>query len=536
MNTQVLIIGGGVTGTGIARDLALRGVECILVERRDLNTGASGGNHGLLHSGARYIVSDPSSAAECQRENRLLKTLAAQCIEDTGGLFVALPGDDEHYTAEFPRRCARRGIPVKALDPSDARELEPALSPQVIAAFQVNDAAVDPFRLSIENIVHAQEHGAVFLPHRQVVGFDRRSGRIHRVHLADTRSGRRSTVTADQVVSACGAWAGEIAALCGLRLPMVYSKGSLLVTQHRVAHRVVNRLRPPADGDILVPGGTVSILGTTSVRVQTLVSFRPTVAEVDRIVAEGAGMIPQLDNTRYIRAYCGIRPLIETRPSGNDRSVSRGFALIDHRADRVENFVTITGGKLSTFRLMAEKAADFVCRRLGVSRRCITDTEPLPASAGGRWTEPGQAPRYWFARRDPADPLLCECEMVSKGVVDRVLRSIQRQQVQPSLKAIGLRSRMGKGPCQGAFCGPRVTAALYDQQVLRGRQAIAELTEFSGSRWRGQRALMWGAGIVQAELQEAMQCGLLGLELEAGGKVPDDAVDETPVDPNAADP
>lgn len=536
MKTQVLIIGGGVTGTGIARDLALRGVECILVERRDLNAGASGGNHGLLHSGARYIVSDPSSAQECQRENRLLKTLAPQCIEDTGGLFVAVDGDDENYVADFPRVCARQGIAAEMVTPSEAREIEPALGPDIIAAYRVNDASVDPFKLSIENIAHAQEHDTIFLPHRQVIGFDFRNGRIHSVDLFDTLSGLESTVEADHIVSACGAWAGEIAHLCGLRLPMVYSKGSLLVTQNRIAHRVINRLRPPTDGDILVPGGTVSILGTTSVRIRSLASFRPSVAEVDRIIAEGATMIPQLEHARYIRAYCGIRPLIESQPTQDDRSVSRGFALIDHRADGVDNFTTITGGKLTTFRLMAEKAADFVCQRIGVSRRCRTGTELLPESTNGRWTEPGLTPRYWFARRDPDDILLCECEMIPQSVVDRLLHTIRKQGGQPSLKAIGLRSRMGKGPCQGAFCGARVTAALYDRRVFQGRQGIAALNAFIASRWRGQRPLMWGASIVQAELQEAMQCGFLGLELAADGDVPGSTAGRKALEANAANP
>jgi glycerol-3-phosphate dehydrogenase len=95
LKTQVLIIGGGATGTGVARDLALRGVQCILVEKKDINAGASGANHGLLHSGARYVSSDPESARECRDENRLLKQLAPDCIEDTGGLFVAVEGDDE---------------------------------------------------------------------------------------------------------------------------------------------------------------------------------------------------------------------------------------------------------------------------------------------------------------------------------------------------------------------------------------------------------------------------------------------------------
>ncbi|MBT6611520.1 MAG: FAD-dependent oxidoreductase, partial [Deltaproteobacteria bacterium] len=88
LKTEVLIIGGGVTGTGVARDLALRGVNCILVEKNDINSGASGGNHGLLHSGARYVSKDFESARSCRKEGELLKRLAPHCINNTGGLFV----------------------------------------------------------------------------------------------------------------------------------------------------------------------------------------------------------------------------------------------------------------------------------------------------------------------------------------------------------------------------------------------------------------------------------------------------------------
>ena len=145
MKTSVLIIGGGVTGTGLARDLALRGIACTVVEKKDINAGASGGNHGLLHSGARYAASDPAAAAECRAEGERLKKLAPHCIESTGGLFVAVAGDDENYIADFPHICARGGIPAQALDVRRARELEPALCDRLIAAYQVEDATIDPF-------------------------------------------------------------------------------------------------------------------------------------------------------------------------------------------------------------------------------------------------------------------------------------------------------------------------------------------------------------------------------------------------------
>jgi len=136
---------------------------------------------------------------------------------------------------------------------------------------------------------------------------------------------------------------------------MLYSKGTLLVTAHRVTEQVVNRLRSPGDGDILVPGGTVSLLGTTSVRIDSPDLIIPTIKEVDLIVNEGSRMIPTLKGIRYIRSYAGVRPLLKMDSALDDRSVSRGFTLLDHSRDGLENFATIPSGKLTTFRFMADK-------------------------------------------------------------------------------------------------------------------------------------------------------------------------------------
>ena len=515
METQVLIIGGGVTGAGLARDLALRGIDCILAEQRDLNAGASGANHGLLHSGARYLASDPGAAAECRAENALLKRLAPHCIEDTGGLFVAVAGDPEDYIADFPSRCERSGIAAEALDPAAARELEPGLSDRVIAAYAVADATIDPFMLTFDNLAQARALGARVLRFTRVSGFELAGGAIRSVALNDETTGGRFQVRAQLVINAAGAWAGRIAALAGIHLNMLYSKGSLLVTQARLNQRVLNRLRPATDADILVPGGTVSILGTTSVRIPDPDDLRPEVDEIDRIIEEGAVMVPELKTIRYIRAYCGVRPLIGSTGGGDDRQVSRGFTLLDHGADGVNNFITITGGKLTTYRLMAEKTADLVSARLGVTAPCRTAVEPLPAAAADRWTEPGLTPNLWVRRNDPNDLLLCECEMVPMSVVESVADSLRSPDGPPfSLKALGLRSRIGKGPCQGTFCSERITAHLYQSERFSGRDGVSNLRAFLTERWRGQRPLLWGPAMIQYELQEAMHCALFGLELE----------------------
>ncbi len=514
-DTQALIIGGGATGTAVARDLALRGVSCVVVERDDLNAGASGRNHGLLHSGARYVARDADAAAECRVEGELLKRLAPQCVEDTGGLFAAVAGDDERYVADFPGLCARSGISVRPVPVSEAREMEPSLSPRAIAAYLVPDASIDPFGLSLAMMAQAERSGAHLVRRTAVVGFERAGGKIVAVRLRHSRTGAERTLGADIVVNAAGAWARGVARLAGLDVPMLFSKGTLVVTHTRLAHRVLSRLRPPGDGDIIMPGGTVSIAGTTSLTIDDLADVRPTVPEVDLIVEEAAALLPALQEARCIRAYAGVRPLVAAGPAVDARGVSRGFALLDHGREGVDNFITITGGKLTTCRVMAERTADLVCARLGVSAPCQTRSEPLIPTAEGAWTEPGFGPRAWMRAQAPDDALLCECEMVSERALRSVASALGLDGEEGVLADLALRSRLGKGACQGTFCAVRVVAHLYEQGALRGEQGLREQREYFRERWRGQQAVLWGEQLAQAELAEAIHCGLHGHELTA---------------------
>jgi glycerol-3-phosphate dehydrogenase len=517
VQTQVLIIGGGATGTAVARDLALRGVACVLVEKDDINAGASGRNHGLLHSGARYATNDREAARECAEEGALLKRLAPQCVQDTGGLFVAIEGDDERFVADFPGHCEKSGIAARAVDPATARALEPCLSERVIAAYEVPDASIDPFKLSLEHVADARRHGGALLRKTAVVGFEREGRRIRAARLLDRRTGEERRVACDVVVNAAGAWAREVAALVGIDVPILYSKGTLIITHGRLAWRVINRLRPPSNADIMMPGGTVSIIGTTSVSVPSLdpADVRPTVAEVDLIVDEAAALIPPLATARCIRAYAGVRPLVSASRAAEGRAVSRGFALLDHARDGVDNLVTITGGKLTTCRLMAERTADAVCAQLGVTAPCRTHLEPLPATPECEWTEPGLSPREWMRAHAPDDALVCECEMVARSAVDSIVRSLRDEGRTPTLTDIGVRSRIGKGACQGTFCAVRTAAWLYETGAWEGGRGLAEVLDLYRERWRGQHSVLWGAQLAQAELMEAVHCGLFGVDLHA---------------------
>jgi glycerol-3-phosphate dehydrogenase len=247
-------------------------------------------------------------------------------------------------------------------------------------------------------------------------------------------------------------------------------------------------------------------------------------------------MVPALDETRFIRAYCGIRPLVY---SGNgdedDREVSRGYSLVDHAREGVSNFVTITGGKLTTYRLMAEKTADLVCRKLGVAEPCRTRTEPLPDAEEARWTEPGLAAKKAILKSDPTDLMVCDCEMVPRTVVDALIETVLAQKDEVGMIDVAQRSRLGKGSCQGTFCSQRLIAHLYDREIYHGRAGMAEIKTFVQERWRGRQPVLWDTPMIQADLQEAIQCGLLGLELvdverprAEGSASPDEAPAEIP--------
>ena len=513
LKTQVLIIGGGATGLGLARDLALRGVECLVAEKGRINAGASGANHGLLHSGARYVSNDPATARECRSESRLLRRLAPACIEETGGLFVAVPRDNENYIADFPEFCRRSGITAVPVDCADAREMEPELAEEITAAYLVDDATVDPFRLSFDNMADALAHGARVFTWTEVTGIERQGDRIRSVRVRRLNTGEEIEIETGMVVNACGAWVGKVAEMAGIRLPVVWSKGSLLITQQRLTDRVLNRLRPPGDGDIAVPGGTVSIIGTTSVRVPDIERLCVEFHEADFLVDEGARMLPALNTTRYIRAFAGVRPLIGGRCAGDDRAISRGSEICGGEEAGLSNFITVVSGKLTTCRLTAETAADAVCMRLGVTAPCLTREVPLPATSAGLWVSAGQGPARWRRQHQEDDALLCECEMVPASGIAEVIDRLRADGEPVRLDAIRLHSRMGKGSCQGAFCGLRTTAFLYERGIFKGNEGIEDMRQFLEERWKGLRPVLWGTQLVQEQLQEALHCGLFDLEL-----------------------
>jgi glycerol-3-phosphate dehydrogenase len=381
LETQAVVIGGGATGTAVLRDLSMRGLNAMLFERGNLSEGTTGNFHGLLHSGGRYAVKDQPAAVECIEENRILRRIAPQAIEDTGGFFVALDDADEEFLPAFLKGCAEVGIPTEVLSGAEALREEPNLSPKTRHAVAVPDASIDGWDLCTGCVAAAKEYGARVFLYTPVTEILREGERVVGAKAIDQTSGDEYIVHAQYVVSATGPWASKVAKLAQVKVPMALSKGTMVVLDSRPVKRAINRCRYPSDGDIIVPVGTTIVLGTTSVDIKDPDNFVIEEWEIDKMLDECIQMVPMIEDMHMQRNFASIRPLYQppTESKVTGIEVSRAFYVLDHEElNGIGGFVTITGGKLTTSRLMAEKTVDLVCAKMGIDVPCRTHLEPLP--------------------------------------------------------------------------------------------------------------------------------------------------------------
>ena len=310
-----------------------------------------------------------------------------------------------------------------------------------------------------------------------------------------------------------------LAEKAGVHIGMYPAKGALLVFGHRVNNVVINRCRKSADGDILVPGDSVTVIGTTSTKVpfEECDNMEVTPDEVRLLLREGCALCPALADTRILRAYAGVRPLVADDSDPTGRSISRGIVCLDHETrDGVKGFVSITGGKLMTYRLMAELATDAVCRKLAVHKRCQTAETPLPGSADGRIEtvskhfegiatlgQKGAAGRQGDLagkiRFDSEEDkqLVCECEQVTLGEIKYAVAELGVH----SLSDLRRRTRVGMGTCQGTLCIRKAAKALaiaLGDPSLEGKLAADYLDE----RWKGMRPVGWGDTLREMEFMQ----------------------------------
>lgn len=521
--TRILVVGGGSTGVGIIRDLALRGIDAVLVEQQDLANGASTRFHGLLHSGARYAVKDPSAAKECIDENMILRRIAATCIQESGGLFLQHRTDQDEYVEEWLTGCQQAGIPAKEIPIQDVLQENPYLSKEVKKAYSVPDGIIDGARLVWANVHQAIRHGAKVLTYTKVSAIHTENGRVTGAEVINTLTGERASWECEVIINAAGTWADEVAKLGGIEMNMTKNKGSLLVFNLRLTSRVLNRLRAPNDGDIIVPHHTVTILGTTSINVERPDLAKPTSGEVETLLKAGKELFPDIDNYRLLRAYAGVRPLYAGEGDVSDddgRDISRDFVILDHGLDGLNGFISLIGGKLTTYRLIAEKTVDYVCKAMGINQVCTTAEIPLvdPALTEEtkgkinpfilRYGERGLKVQEYLKGNPEKDLILCECEDVSFAEVEEV----SAWESTNNLDDLRRKTRVGMGTCQGLYCSFRSLGAAWTNLQKKPEHPLRQLINFLENRYKGQRSLLWESQIKESELTLGVYSNIFNLE------------------------
>jgi glycerol-3-phosphate dehydrogenase len=373
---HVIVIGAGSTGSATAHDLALRGLRVTVIERGEVASGTTGRNHCLLHSGGRYCITDQESAIECIDENMILRRIMPDLLELNDGLFVAITEEDLSFKERFLEACSVCHIPARDIPVKHALEMEPFLNPKILAAIQIPDGVFEPFRFCLAFLATARLQGAVVRRYELVTEIISSGKSVTGVKVRDYRTGRVETLGADLVINAAGPWAEDVAAMAGVKVPVQPTPGVMVTLDCRLNNMVLNRLNKPSDGDIIVPQRATCTIGTTSWKVKDpdLITIPP--EHIEKMIIQGEQLMPIVRKIPMRARMAVARPLI-VKDATDERNVSRTFECFDHVYDGVDGFVTISGGKTTTARAMAERVTDIVCNKLGIVAECRTREVPL---------------------------------------------------------------------------------------------------------------------------------------------------------------
>ena len=391
--TTVVVIGGGINGCGVARDLALRGVAVTLVEKGDLAKGTSWASSGMIHGGLRYLLSDVHTTYKSSKDAGYIKNAAPHLVfriplmmptfaaEGLKGR-VMLNGADALFAHYDRFQPLKGGLPHKRLSAAEAREIEPRLAPGVIGAVLTDEWGIDVPRLCVANALDAYEHGARLQSWTRLTGFIREGARIVGVSLCDELTGRRFSQRCRLVINCAGPWAPQVAQLGGATVKLRPAKGVHLVLDRRVGNTglICNAI----DGRqvFIIPHENTSLIGTTDDDYYGDPDrLEVSEDEIEYLLWAIESVWPEVRQARIIKTIAGLRPTLFERAKYED-DLTRDHRVIDHaREDGVAGLLTLAGGKLAAYRVMAEDAVSTACRLLQVQAPCTTHLAPLPGGA-----------------------------------------------------------------------------------------------------------------------------------------------------------
>ena len=389
---DILVIGGGITGAGIARDAAMRGFRTALVERGDFATGTSGRSSRLIHGGLRYLEQYAFHLVrESVRERRTLLHIAPHLVWPRSFLFPLFAGGRVPrwqlaagmwlYDAlgSFRNVERHRWLSKRAL-----LQAEPQLRADgLLGGPRYYDAQCDDARLTLANVRDAHRLGALVANYTEVQGFDRAAGRIRAARLRDRLSGGTLMARARVVVNATGPWSDTVRQ-DGRQL-LLFSKGAhVIVPRARIGLTEAVTMFSPVDGRVLfaLPWDELAYIGTTETPLARLPD--EVAADADDVVyllRSGNAMFPdaRLQPDDVIATWAGVRPLVRPRSAKEAGAVSREHVIV-----RAPGLVSVLGGKLTTYRRMAAQAVDRAAEALHaldgrrLPRAAPTHREPLP--------------------------------------------------------------------------------------------------------------------------------------------------------------
>jgi glycerol-3-phosphate dehydrogenase len=386
---DLLIVGGGITGAGIARDAALRGLRVLLVEKDDFGAGTSSRSSRLIHGGLRYLEHGQLKLVfEASAERRRLLRLAPHLVRPLRFTWPVYAG------ARVPFWKVVAGVTLydalamfrnvhrhRRLSARRVLRKEPGLAPDGLrGGVLYYDAATDDARLTLANVLDAERAGASVLNHVAVTGFAVERGLVVGAQLTDAITGDTTEVRARATVNATGPWSDEVRRLEGAadRARVRGSKGThILVPRARVGNHAALTLLSPVDGRVMfaLPSGDFTVFGTTDTFTSASSDqVRASEDDVAYLLRAANTFFPsaRLERGDVVSAWAGIRPLVASS-ANSPNAASREHAI----AVTPAGVVTITGGKLTTFRIMAEQVVNVVCHRTGTGGHSTTAHVPL---------------------------------------------------------------------------------------------------------------------------------------------------------------
>ena len=532
---DVAIIGGGSTGTAVARDCAMRGLKTILVEKGDIGSGTTGTCMGMIHGGFRYLLpphSDPQLVTEMCEESGIIQKIAPHLVFKIPYLqLITKPVDEKEleklikmykYLDYFHKMKNTHSHTY--LSKEDTLKLEPNLNKDAFfGAFYTEEWGVDVFRLVVATAISAKEHGAEIRTHTKVIDILRKGDEIVGIKVRNMFNGKIEEIRASIVVNAAGAWVPIIAKMAGVEYKLRPTKGVHVFLDRRITNFGI--IAEAIDGHylVLLPHENTMMLGDTDDDYfGDPDDVKPTFDEVEYLLKSMEKFVPKIREARVIRAMAGLRPLL-FRWGIPESDITRRDEIVDHEErDGLKGFITIGGGKMVTMRLIGEKVTNLICKKFGIKEKCHTHEEPLPGAekdvdvlkiAEKYRLPPRVVERIVHRHGSRAEQILkytknnpewkstiCTCE----PVIEAEIRYVIREEFARTIDDIKRRTRLGMGPCQGCFCTVKAAHIISDELKLPIKETHKLILDFLRERWKGKQSVLRCYQMSQEELTQSI--------------------------------